>query len=101
MMGPTSPTQQGQETEPSRDHRPANGLTVHAIRTSRKREEKGQDPSGRVESRSALWAALRELEAGRSLGEVVGSSGLAVPTQETAWREAMQRQHLIRLHLQS
>jgi hypothetical protein len=44
---------------------------------------------------------LRELEAGRSLGEVVGSSGLAGPTLETAWREAMQRQHLIRLHLQS
>jgi hypothetical protein len=44
---------------------------------------------------------LRELEAGRSFGEVVGSSGLAWPTLERAWREAMQRQHLIRQHIQS
>jgi hypothetical protein len=101
MMGPTSPTKQGKETEQSRDNRPADGVTVHAIRASRKREEQGQDPSERVESRPALWAALRELEAGRSLGEVVGSSGLAGPTLETAWREAMQRQHLIRQHIQS
>ncbi len=101
MMEPISPTKQGQETEQSRDHRPADGVTIHAIRASRKREEQGEDPSGRVESRLALWAALRELEAGRSLGEVAGSSGLAGPTLERAWREAMQRLHLICQHLQS
>ncbi len=100
-MRPPDLTQHGKDTERSRDNRPADGVTVHAKRASRKREEQGQDSSGRVESRPGLWATLRELEAGRSLGEVVGSSGLAWPTIERAWREAMQRQHLIRQHLQA
>ena len=51
--------------------------------------------------REALWAALREVEAGRSLAEVELSSGIPQTTLERALVEAKSRQEVIRTHLQS